>query len=284
MRLLALTVTTALVAQNAFAEQVTVGALDFEVSTVAADPNARPTLLTPKPAETADAPIIIASLSPLGSTGLGTDALRSDAVEPSLLLGLIEVPTDPSLDETDPNASGETQEITDEMIAAAAFDFDDAAAREKLRKENPELFARVIASGLTDPPANRLVRHLQAELERMNCYLGGVDGAWGNGSRRGVSAYYSVLGTDAPTREATVELYRALALSGDVQCEVVARTTPTTKQPKASSSTRKKTTTKRTTTSKPKTTTTKPKAKTKTVKKKTTTKKKLGRTSLGNTF
>ncbi len=66
--------------------------------------------------------------------------------------------------------------------------------------------ARVVASGSVNTPRNQprqeLARALQAELKRVGCYVGEVDGEWGPGSKRSLRAFIehanSGLSSDEP--------------------------------------------------------------------------------------
>jgi len=130
--------------------------------------------------------------------------------QPSIIIGLI--------------APGREEEFGLETLLPGTVDelgfaIDDLAAREALRASNPELFRRLIQEGHLDPASDELNRVLQIELARMNCYRSGIDGAWGPGSRRSVTAYFAQLASvDWPDQAPTQQLYRAILLNGDVAC------------------------------------------------------------------
>lgn len=52
----------------------------------------------------------------------------------------------------------------------------------------------------------------------MNCYRGGIDGIWGNGSRGAVDRYFQQVNATPVTREAEIPLFRQIALRDDVRC------------------------------------------------------------------
>jgi hypothetical protein len=158
--------------------------------------------------------------------------------QPSIILGII--------------APGQEEEFGLERllpatVQQAAFPLDDLAARAALRAENPDLFQRLIEEGHLDPDADQLNRMLQIELARMNCYRSGIDGAWGPGSRRSVGEYFEELASVSwPDQEPTNELFRAILLNGDVECEVPVAAAPAVRStPRAT--TRTTTTTRRAT-------------------------------------
>jgi len=110
------------------------------------------------------------------------------------------------------------------------FDYDDIEAREALRARNPNLFRRLVAGGYVDPPStgNTLVRALQSEFSRMNCYTSTIDGLWGNGSRRAILSYFQLLSNVGPwpSDQPSNELFRAILINGDVECTVAAAAEP----------------------------------------------------------
>ena len=117
--------------------------------------------------------------------------------------------------------------------------------RERMRQDDPALFAELLASGAFDPDAAQIASAIQTELARMECYRGQVDGVWGNGSRGAVDRYFDEIDASAPSREADVTLFRALAQRPDVTCPAPAPTPvaapATPRQPAASTSTRRST-------------------------------------------
>ena len=110
------------------------------------------------------------------------------------------------------------------------FDYDDIEAREALRARNPNLFRRLVEGGYIDPPStgDTLVRALQSEFRRMNCYTSTIDGVWGNGSRRAILSYFQLLRNVGPwpNDQPSNELFRAILINGDVECAVAAAAEP----------------------------------------------------------
>ncbi|MEO0381330.1 MAG: hypothetical protein AAF252_13760 [Pseudomonadota bacterium] len=147
----------------------------------------------------------------LGATPVAARA-AAGLPQPSIIIGLI--------------APGQEEEFGLERLLPAtieqvAFSLDDLEAREALRENDPIMFERLISEGHLDPGSDQLNRVLQVELARMKCYRSGIDGAWGPGSRRSVGEYFAELETvDWPDQAPTNELFRAILLNGDVECEV----------------------------------------------------------------
>lgn len=94
------------------------------------------------------------------------------------------------------------------------------------------------------PVPEDLPRAVQTELKRIGCYAGGIDGDWGNGSRRAMERFYAAKKLDKAEVEPTEVVWRSLAAEAEGTCKP---------EPVAA----KKTTTKKTTTKKPASTTTK---------------------------
>ena len=111
-------------------------------------------------------------------------------------------------------------------------------ARQKLRKEDPEMFEKLLIGGAFDPLPEMLPAAIQTELARMGCYASRVDGIWGNGSRAAVDRYYKRLGTDAPTRKPEISLFHQIVRKDSVVCPVSRTQTRSTR---VSSSTRRST-------------------------------------------
>lgn len=130
--------------------------------------------------------------------------------QPSLILGLI--------------AAGEEETFGIERLLPAtveeiAFAPDDLTARAALRESDPDLFRQLVEEGHIDPAPDQLNTVLQVELQRMNCYRSGIDGAWGPGSRRSVASYFDELDTVSwPDQEPSTALFRAILINGDVEC------------------------------------------------------------------
>ena len=114
---------------------------------------------------------------------------------------------------------------------------------------------------------------LQAELARVGCLHGKVDGIWGNQSRRALQSFASATEQSFENDEPSGEAYVATRSIEEVICEGASQSTKKVKKsrPKA----KKKVTKKRTT--KPKKRTTRKKSTKKTAKRKTTRKKKVTR-------
>ncbi len=171
-----------------------------------------------------------ASLAPRNPTPVQVSTNTTRAVpgagglpRPSIIVGLIE-PTEvafPTVTEPTGPVSGSTIEYTD------------IAGRRALRDNDPELFATLVDGGAFDPPPAELVVALQTELQRMNCYNSGIDGAWGPGSRAAVGRYYEQLEAASPSQDADVSIFRQIMMRDDVSCpaQPVAQTnrTPTTR-------------------------------------------------------
>ncbi len=100
------------------------------------------------------------------------------------------------------------------------------------------------------PLPESLPRAVQEELKRIGCYSGGIDGDWGNGSRRAMERFYSAKKLDKGEVEPTEGVWRSLLAETEGTCKpepVAAKKTTT-----------KKAATKKTTTKKSGTTTKKP--------------------------
>ncbi len=147
--------------------------------------------------------------------------------EPYLIFGEIR-PINASFDPT------ETGEVQGSALDTSSFE-----TRNQLRNDQPDLYAELVASGAFDPEdgsARGLARAIQTELARMNCYTAGIDGIWGGGSRRSVSAYFEQISEQPTGLEPTLDLFRKIILNDDVSCPVVqqaaqpARSTGTTRQ------------------------------------------------------
>lgn len=94
---------------------------------------------------------------------------------------------------------------------------------------------------------------VQTELDRIGCYGMRVDGDWGNGSRRAMSAYYEAKKLAPGEMEPTEAVYRALLAEPEKTCEKAAVAV------KSTTKTTPKATTKKSTTKKAAATTTKKK-------------------------
>ncbi len=153
----------------------------------------------------ASAPVVI--FSPVSNPQLAALPQADGLPEPSIIVGLIEGADqnfDAALDPSD--------------LSGNEISYDNVEARLRLMRQDPDLYAGLLASGAFDPPGPLLVRALQQELARMGCYTSRVDGAWGPGSQRAVVRYYDEAGVQVPTQAAEVSLYRDIIGREDVTC------------------------------------------------------------------
>lgn len=202
----------------------------------------------------------LASAAPVlaqGSGGLVISSLPSDVVIGSAPAGaapplqLLESGTGP-MDPTLATAPGPQRDglprpsiIVGDMAILAALGPQGPlgmpfALREAIRARDAALFERLLGQGVFDPEPERLAEAIQTELQRSQCYSGGVDGKWGAGSARAVERWQQAadgkvsaagLGSDpAP------QLFRAIARGGDLRCAAVAPpvATAATTKPKPS--------------------------------------------------
>ena len=109
-------------------------------------------------------------------------------------------------------------EVDDSPVAGTGLSYDDLEARNAMRNGNPEMFESLVASGAFDPPSDQLARAIQTELARMNCYRSGIDGIWGPGSRRSVTAYYDQISGSTPSQDPDPRIFRAIIERDDVRC------------------------------------------------------------------
>jgi len=130
--------------------------------------------------------------------------------KPSVIIGLIEAGKESLFD---------LNRLLPATVEKIKFALDDLAAREFLRKSDPDLFRRLIQEGHLDPIESQLSWVLQTELKRMQCYTSRVDGSWGPGSRRAVGAYFDQLSDITwPDQSPTIALFRSVLIIGDVDC------------------------------------------------------------------
>ncbi|MEM1233577.1 MAG: hypothetical protein AAGH70_05580 [Pseudomonadota bacterium] len=176
--------------------------------------------ILPVALDVADGEVLTAALTPGGNPILDpqpADAARPAAIRvaagravPSLILGRIEAGRE---------ASFGVERLLSSTVTEIAFDLDDLDARETLRARDAALFRQLVEEGHVDPAPSDLVIRLQTELTRMKCYTGGIDNDWGGGSRGGVTRYFAeVDGQSWPDTEATVALFRAMLIVGEVVC------------------------------------------------------------------
>ncbi|CAM3061975.1 hypothetical protein SAMN04488021_11328 [Paracoccus aminovorans] len=91
------------------------------------------------------------------------------------------------------------------------------AVREAIRQRDAALFERLLGRGAFDPDRGRLAEAIQTELRRLDCYGGGIDGAWGGGSVRAVQRWSQAAKTEVGD-DPEVPLFRAIARSADLRC------------------------------------------------------------------
>lgn len=102
-------------------------------------------------------------------------------------------------------------------------------AREAIRQRDPAMFDRLLSRGAFDPAEAQTVAAIQTELARMNCYTGGIDGAWGSGSASALQRYFEALGAAQAATDPGIGLYRTIIRNESVQCpdiQPVARAAP----------------------------------------------------------
>ena len=100
--------------------------------------------------------------------------------------------------------------------------------REAIRQRDAALFDRLLGRGVFDPDPDRMAEAIQTELQRVECYGGGIDGAWGSGSARAVERWQQAAGSKI-AGDPQPQLFRAIARSGDLRCAAVARPDPVAK-------------------------------------------------------
>lgn len=97
--------------------------------------------------------------------------------------------------------------------------------REAIRQRDPGLFERLLGRGVFDPDSDRMAEAIQAELQRMKCYAGSIDGRWGSGSSGAAERWRKAAEVQVAT-DAQTPLFRAIARSGDMRCPAVAQSRP----------------------------------------------------------
>lgn len=98
-------------------------------------------------------------------------------------------------------------------------------AREAIRQRDVALFERLLRRGVFDPEPDHMAEAIQTELQRMECYRGGIDGRWGSGSSGAAERWQKVAGVQTEIR-AEASLFRAIAQSGDMRCPAVVESRP----------------------------------------------------------
>jgi len=69
-----------------------------------------------------------------------------------------------------------------------------------------------------DSEARELARELQAELARVGCYSIAIDGLWGPGSRKAMTAFNDAKGSSLPVQNASAKALVAVARETDTVC------------------------------------------------------------------
>ncbi len=128
--------------------------------------------------------------------------------KPSIIVGLIDGVTEASF--------APAQTVLDP--SGNEIGYDTVAARQRLRRDDPELFASLVAGGAFDPPGEVLASALQTELARMGCYTSRIDGDWGRGSRGAMARYFDETGDRGQSVDPTIELFRRVISQDDVTC------------------------------------------------------------------
>ena len=201
-------------------------------------------------ADAAGSPVLIAAYQPPADTapsfagpnvGQGAVAAQAGRPTPSIILGRIEPGREADFGITT---------LLPETVAQMAFAFDDVEKRVAMRGDDPEMFRMLVEQGHIDPPAERLNVALQTELQRMQCYRSGIDGLWGRGSARSVRDYFGERedGAEWPDQQPSMELFRAIIMYPDVECEVPVAAAPAPRPTTTRSTTTRRTTTTTTTT------------------------------------
>lgn len=104
--------------------------------------------------------------------------------------------------------------------------------RLRLRAQDPALFASLMDSGAFDPAAGEVVAAIQAELARLGCYRGVVDGDWGAGSRAALARWVEAGGASGDTTP-DAALFRRVAGGPDLRCPAPVAATPARQAPAA---------------------------------------------------
>jgi hypothetical protein len=105
-----------------------------------------------------------------------------------------------------------------EAVAPPQFDWQDSAARATAKADDPDGYASLVAAGAWDPPPGNEAVALQTVLAEMNCYRGGIDGQFGNGSRRALTAYFETAGLQGVGQDPTVAVWRQVIAGPVVRC------------------------------------------------------------------
>ena len=116
----------------------------------------------------------------------------------------------------------------------------DPTTREAIRQRDPAMFERLLTQGAFDPDNDQIPHAIQAELARVQCYSGRVDGDWGAGSQAALGRFVEAGGPANLSGQAPgLDLFRALAQSNGIVCPdraptpVAAREAPRNTQPAA---------------------------------------------------
>lgn len=156
---------------------------------------------------------------------------------PSIIVGFPEEEVIQASFETVDSEAPTVGEVDVSAVGGSEISYENVSLRRDFAENNRDLYLSLVDSGAFDPPQALMARALQTELARMNCYTAGIDGIWGNGSRRSVGRYYEQIEGSAPSQDPVLEIWRQLMLKDDVRCPdvVVAqprRTTTTQSAPR----------------------------------------------------
>jgi hypothetical protein len=105
-----------------------------------------------------------------------------------------------------------------EAVAPPQYEWRDSAARATAKADDPEGYASLVAAGAWDPPAGEEAVALQTVLAEMNCYRGSIDGQFGNGSRRALTAYWETAGLQGVGQDPTPAVWRQVIAGPVVRC------------------------------------------------------------------
>lgn len=89
--------------------------------------------------------------------------------------------------------------------------------RQAIRQRDAALYERLLGDGAFDPDDDRMPAAIQTELNRMACYTGRIDGAWGSGSQGAVRRWSQAARAEAGDSP-DVGLYRTILGREAVEC------------------------------------------------------------------
>ncbi|MDP0928084.1 hypothetical protein Q0601_12940 [Paracoccus onubensis] len=196
-----------------------------EATAVAATAPAGGLVISALPAEsmraTGASPVILASADP-------NPVIASDTANDSVALAPESVATARRLGAPEPSI------IVGDLAVLVAADSRGPLgmpyqAREEIRRRDPAMFNRLLGRGAFDPEGEQVAAAIQTELARMNCYNGGIDGAWGSGSASALRRYFEEAGAAQASTTPEIGLYRGMISREAVECpdiQPVAQATP----------------------------------------------------------